>query len=57
MGEETEEEKKKREMLARTKEHDDKRDGKLAESDFPKDAPSIKDNQTQKEDNVKYEKL
>ena len=29
MGEETEEEKKKREKLTRTKEHDDKRDGKL----------------------------
>ena len=45
MTEETEEEKekRKREMLARTKDHDDRHDGKLAESDFPKDAPSIKD--------------
>ena len=55
MGEETEEEKKKREMLARTKEHDDKRDGKLAEGDFPKDAPSIKDAKPRKKTNVKYD--
>ena len=56
MKEETEQEKKKRELMARTKEHDDKRDGKLAESDFPKNAPSIKDAKPKTKTNVKHYK-
>ena len=56
MKEETEEEKKKRELIARTKDHDDKRDGKLAEGDFPKNAPSIKDAKPKTKTNVKYYK-
>ena len=56
MKEETEEEKKKRELIARTKDHDDKRDGKLAESDFPKNAPSIKDAKPKTKTNVKHYK-
>ena len=56
MKEETEEEKKKRELIARTKDHDDKRDGKLAEGDFPKNAPSIKDAKPKTKTNVKHYK-
>ncbi|MDB4631283.1 hypothetical protein OAF61_02170 [Pseudomonadales bacterium] len=52
--EETEEEKKKREMLAKTKEHDDKKSGKLAEADMT-GAPSIKDAKPAKKTNVKYD--
>lgn len=41
MSEESEEEKKKREMLAKTKEHDDKHDGKMASEEM-----SVKDQMT-----------
>ena len=52
--EETEEEKKKREMLDKTKEHDDKQSGKLAEADMT-GAPSIKDAKPAKKTSVKYD--
>ena len=52
--EETEEEKKKRELMAKTKEHDDKKSGKIAESDMT-GAPSIKDAKPAKKTNVKYD--
>ena len=52
--EETEEEKKKRELQAKTKEHDDKMAGKIAEADMS-GAPSIKDAKPAKKTNVKYD--
>ena len=52
--EETEEEKKKRELQAKTKEHDDKMAGKIAEADMT-GAPSIKDAKPAKKTNVKYD--
>ena len=52
--EETEEEKKKREMLDKTKEHDDKQSGKIAEADMT-GAPSIKNIKPVRKTNVKYD--
>ena len=52
--EETEEEKKKREMLDKTKEHDDKQSGKIAEADMT-GAPSIKNIKPARKTNVKYD--
>jgi hypothetical protein len=52
--EETDEDKKKRDLETKTKEHDDKRSGKLAEADMT-GAPSIKDAKPAKKTNVKYD--
>ena len=52
--EETEEDKKKRDLEQKTKDHDDKMAGKIAEADMS-GAPSIKDAKPAKKTNVKYD--